>query len=312
MTETTAIRIGTRKSALAMWQAEHVAGLLRDGGFLPQIVSMETKGDRMLGVAIAGIGSKGVFTEELEQALRDGEIDLAVHSAKDLASELPDGFSILAFTKREPSHDILVSHRDLRLNDRVKGLIIGTSSTRRKAMLRHYYPGAEHADIRGNLQTRIAKMERGDCDALMLAYAGVRRMGYLHLLRQEFDTRIFTPAAGQGSLAIEIYHGMNPLIRLQIRRCLNHPETEAAISTERAFLKALHGGCSIPAFALATLHGREIEIRAGIYSLDGKRCVHLENRGSALRPARLGRSLGLEVLRRGGKEILHQIRRSTS
>lgn len=302
------IRIGTRKSALAMWQARHVAGLLEKSGLSTEIVALETRGDRMLDVTIAEIGSKGVFTAELEQALSRAEIDIAVHSAKDLASELPAGFSILAFTEREQYHDVLLSHRDLRLEGSGRGVVVGTSSTRRTAMLRHFYPEAKVVSLRGNLQTRMAKMERGDCDALMLAFAGVHRMNYAHLIRQRFDPSVFTPAAGQGSLAIEIHKNLPAALRRKIRTTLDHPETGHAIRAERAYLKTLRGGCSIPAFALAVQRGGELHLRAGIYSLDGSRCIHFEETGPAEHPETLGRALGREVLRKGGRQILHEIR----
>ena len=202
------IKIGTRKSKLALWQAHHVAGLLENAGVETELVTMETKGDKVLDVSISKIGSKGVFTEELEEKLAQGEVDIAVHSAKDMQSRLPEGFEIIAFSEREKVNDVLVSDREVQLTDST--LTIGTSSTRRVAMLRHYYRHIRVVDMRGNLQTRIQKMKDGACDALLLAYAGVHRMGYDDMIRQSISIAEFTPAVGQGCMAIESHLQLDP------------------------------------------------------------------------------------------------------
>src|SRR5687768_6275797 len=171
------IRIGTRGSKLALWQANHVAELIKPSGFRTEIIPIETKGDKILNVSIAKIGSKGVFTEEIEEKLLEGNIDIAVHSAKDLSSYIPDELELLAFTERETVNDVVIS-TDKKFKLENEGITIGTSSTRRVAFVKHFYPKANTVSIRGNLQTRIAKLQGGDCDALILAYAGVHRMGY--------------------------------------------------------------------------------------------------------------------------------------
>src|SRR5436190_556787 len=220
------IRIGTRASKLALWQAEHVAELIRASGCLTEIVPMETKGDKMLDVSIAKIGSKGVFTEEIEEKLLDGSIDIAVHSAKDLASDIHEDLELLAFTERELANDVLVAYdKSLNLASGNK-IRIGTSSTRRVAFLKHFYPNAEAISIRGNLQTRLAKLKAGDCDALLLAYAGVHRMGFNDLIVEKIETSYFVPAVGQGSIAIECHKKLSFGKKEIIGRWVNHAPTE--------------------------------------------------------------------------------------
>jgi hydroxymethylbilane synthase len=303
------IKIGTRKSKLAMWQAYYVRDLLNRAGLETELVPIESQGDKVLSVSIAGIGSKGVFTAELEQMLLDGGIDIAVHSAKDLPSALPEHFEIIAFTDREKVHDVLVSNQlDIALKNSSDNLLIGTSSTRRIAMLRHYYPGVKTIDVRGNLQTRISKMEGGLCDALLLAYAGVKRMDYGHMIREELNPAVFTPAAGQGSLAVEVSGTISPDKKELLKKLLNHPETEECLRAERAFLHTMEGGCNIPVFVLARLIGRRLQIGGGVVSLDGKRMIRKQIEDTAGDPEISGRQLAELVLRDGGSEILFEIK----
>jgi hydroxymethylbilane synthase len=228
------IRIGTRGSKLALWQAFHVADLLKVKGLASEIVIIETKGDKILDVSIAKIGSKGVFTEELEEQLSSGEIDIAVHSAKDLQSRLPKGFEIIAFTEREEVNDIILSHKDgIDYKNAGQSLVLGTSSTRRVATLKHFYPHIQTVEIRGNLQTRIAKMESGVCDALLLAYAGAHRMGYDNLIRYKLSLDEFTPAVGQGSVALESSSNLDPVVKTQIIEACHHQETGYRLLAER-------------------------------------------------------------------------------
>ncbi|MEM7107991.1 MAG: hydroxymethylbilane synthase, partial [Bacteroidota bacterium] len=203
------VRIGTRGSKLALWQARYVEEKLQAVGLNTELVTIETQGDKILEVSIAKIGSKGVFTEEIEEQLAAGRIDIAVHSAKDMQSELPESFELIAFSEREKVNDVLVSeHKDFKLED--APVVIGTSSTRRVALINRFYPKVKTVPVRGNLQTRIAKMKDGVCDALMLAYAGMYRMGYSDLIVQELDLEQFTPAVGQGSVAIECAVHLDP------------------------------------------------------------------------------------------------------
>jgi hydroxymethylbilane synthase len=302
------IKIGTRKSKLALWQAEHIKDELARHGIHAILVPIETKGDKVLDVSISKIGSKGVFTEELEEMLENGEVDIAVHSAKDLPSELPTQFEILAFSSREKENDVVVSrNKNLKLSGKDVSFRIGTSSTRRIATLAHHFPKVETVEVRGNLQTRIKKMESGLCDALLLAFAGVSRMGYDDIINQELPLDIFTPAVGQGSLAIEVSVNLEESKKQKIREIINDPVTEIKLKAERAFLRKLKGGCSIPAFANAQISGNEIVLKAGIYSLNGKSLIQKSMVGGMNEPEEIGTRLGTEILNDGGAKILQEI-----
>ncbi len=303
--------IGTRGSKLALWQAEFVAEELKKNGLIPEIKIIETKGDKVLDVSISKIGSKGVFTEELEDQLFSGEIHIAVHSAKDLPSNLPDNLSIIAFTEREKVNDVIISNKkEISLGD--PDLILGTSSTRRIAMLRHFHGNITTREVRGNLQTRIKKMEEGQCDALLLAYAGVARMGYTSMIVQELPIDQFTPAVGQGSLAIEVADSLDADLAQKIKEALNHPATEKLLLSERAYLKELEGGCSIPAFALASYAGDKIQLDAGIFSLDGSQVVRKKITFIPENAESEGHDLAKAILSNGGKESLDDIRSGLS
>ncbi|MEX1238657.1 MAG: hydroxymethylbilane synthase [Cyclobacteriaceae bacterium] len=302
------IRIGTRGSKLALWQAHHVADLLRPSGFLTEIVPIETTGDKILDVSIAKIGSKGVFTEQIEEKLLDGSIDIAVHSAKDLSSFIPDELELIAFTEREVVNDVVIS-TDKSFSLKKENITVGTSSTRRVAFVKHFYPQAKTVSIRGNLQTRLSKLEAGQCDALILAYAGVHRMGYDHLITERIETSYFVPPVGQGSIAIEC-HKKLPFEKKEIlQRWVNHIETEDCIRAERAFLKTLEGGCSIPSFGYAWMEGSGITLKAGIISLDGQKVIKIKRSASVEDAKELGKGIANEVLSKGGDTILSEIRR---
>ncbi|PIE64563.1 MAG: hydroxymethylbilane synthase [Desulfobacterales bacterium] len=305
----THISIGTRKSKLAMWQTERVVEILEENRITTSIAAMETKGDNILDRSIVKIGSKGVFTEELEEQLVSGKTDIAVHSAKDLPSILPDGFELIAFTEREKSHDVLISLNKRAFERDWKKLVIGTSSVRRVAILNHYFPGINIVPIRGNLQTRIKKMEEGQCDVLMLAYAGVKRMEYEHMIIHHFDPEQFIPPVGQGCIAIEAAKNLSVEKKKQIRECLNDAESECCLLAERAYLKKLEGGCSIPAFGHARIVNDTIELVAGLASLDGSRLLSRKMTGSIDDPEKTGATLGNDILENGGREILTQIKR---
>ncbi|MFL5729637.1 MAG: hydroxymethylbilane synthase, partial [Cytophagaceae bacterium] len=272
------IKIGTRGSKLALWQANYIADLLKAAGAETEIITIETKGDKILNAPFAEIGTKGLFTEELEIKLRHHEIDIAVHSAKDMQSELSEDLMILAFTEREDASDVLVSFKkDISFTD--KNLIVGTSSTRRRAIIRHHYPHIELRDARGNLQTRMKKMEDGQFDAMILAYAGVHRMNYDEHIVQKLPLTVFTPAVGQGSIAIESAVSLADDKKNLIRKTLNHDVTEICLLTERAFLRTLQGGCSIPVFGLARTEGANVHLTGGVLSLDGKTMIRQDIRG---------------------------------
>ncbi len=301
------IKLGTRASKLAMWQAIEVKKMLEKVGIAVEIVKIDTKGDKILTKSLAKIGSKGLFTEELEVKLLSGEIDIVQHSAKDLQATLPEGLEIIAFTKREKANDVLISFDE---NFRLKNSklqIVATSSTRRVAMLKRDFPAIITTDMRGNLQTRFKKLEDGVADAMVLAYAGVHRMGYDKYIVQTMDNETFTPAVGQGSIAIECAINLDAEVKSLIRTACNHNESETCILAERAFLRAMNGGCSIPVFGLATLDEKStIHLTGGIISLNGTK--EIKEKLSGKNPYLLGETLGKNILKSGGKEILEEIR----
>ena len=305
----TTITIGTRKSKLAMWQTRSVARVLRDNGIKTVISAMDTKGDKILDRSIAKIGSKGVFTEELEDQLASGTTDIAVHSAKDMQSILPEGFSLIAFTEREKSHDILLSFdKEIDLKDDNQVIRVGTSSVRRIALLKHFYPHLETVPMRGNLQTRITKLENGDCDALMLAYAGVKRMGFENMVIHSFDESRFIPPVGQGCIAIEASDRLSVEKKELVRRCLNNLQSELCLRAERAYLRVLEGGCSIPAFGHAVLDNEVIHLTAGLANLDGSWLLCRTVSGGVDDPEKLGAELGNYILENEGREVLGAIK----
>jgi hydroxymethylbilane synthase len=303
------IKIGTRASKLALWQAYHVADLLTKAGWASEIVPIDTKGDQVLDVSISKIGSKGVFTQELEDQLLDGSITIAVHSAKDMPSSLGGGLELIAFTAREQAQDVLLSYKKgVSLQD--SNLVVGTSSTRRIATMKHFYPHIQTVEVRGNLQTRIRKMEEGHCDALLLAYAGVHRMGYEDLIVAHLNLTEFIPAVGQGSIAIEASSSLDPELRKAIVAACNDVGTQVCLHAERAYLRVLEGGCSIPVFAMATLAENRIQLKGGIVSLDGQQRIVLEVVGEKSQAVQLGETLAKEILQAGGKTILEQIKQN--
>jgi len=301
------IKLGTRGSKLALWQAYFVKETLEAGGLPVEIVIIETKGDQILDRSLSKIGSKGVFTEELEEKLLSGEIHIAQHSAKDLQSDLGENFEIIAFSEREKVNDVLISFDKSLTLESGQPFVVGTSSTRRVAMLKHFYPHIKTVDMRGNLQTRMGKLESGVCDALLLAFAGVHRMGYEEHIAQLITTDTFTPAVGQGSVAIECAVNLDADIKEKIRGLLNHPNTEKQLLAERAFLKRLQGGCSIPVFGLAQYDAETdtISMTGGIISLDGKEIIKEVLSGS--NPEEVGFALAEKILDLGGGRILQEI-----
>ena len=302
------IRIGTRGSQLALWQAQDMAQKLEANGCTTEIITISTKGDEMLDVSIAKIGSKGVFTEAIEAQLASGHIDIAVHSAKDLQSTLPDGFDIIAFLTREKVNDVLISHQQ-GVSLAQESIVVGTSSTRRVATLKQYFPHVKTVAVRGNLQTRIKKMKEGACDALMLAYAGVHRMGFEEMIAEELSHDVFIPAVGQGCVAVEVHEGLDDERRNFLHERLSDSKTSTCVWAERSFLKQMEGGCSVPVFAYCTLHEQQLHIKGGVISLDGKEKVIKTLEDHKANSAALGKKLAKEVLNSGGREILAKIKK---
>ncbi len=293
---------------MALWQAEHTAEKLQAAGLKTELVIISTKGDQILDRSLDKIGSKGVFTEELEVGLREGSIDIAVHSAKDVQSTIPDDLELVAFMEREKVNDVILSFDPNFKLERDSKVLIGTSSTRRKALFKKHYPNVTTAESRGNLQTRLRKLEEKQFDALMLAYAGVYRMGYDNLIVHTFSEDEFVPAAGQGSVAIECAKDLDADLKDAIKSALNHADTYICLLAERAFLRTMEGGCSIPSFALATLTNEGLSITGGIVSLDGKTHLQYTLTGPISAAEDLGVKLANQTLQNGGKEILSSIK----
>ena len=298
------IVIATRQSRLALWQAEHVRDRLR--GLYPdcqvELLALSTRGDEILDTSLAKIGGKGLFVKELELALAEGRADLAVHSAKDVPMELPAGFALGAIMEREDPRDAFVSNKFDALDDLPAGAVVGTSSLRREAQLRSRYPQLVVTSLRGNLDTRLAKLDRGDHDAIILAAAGLKRLGLGSRIRSELTVEQSLPAAGQGALAIE-YRAE----RGDIAACLsplNHRATELAVRAERAVSRALGGSCQLPLAAYASVTGPTLELRGLVANPDGKSMVRAEVSGPCGDPEELGARLAGELRAQGADRIL--------
>ncbi|MCU0444123.1 MAG: hydroxymethylbilane synthase [Microscillaceae bacterium] len=303
------IKIGTRGSQLALWQAHFIAEILQKNDIQTEIIAIETKGDKILHKSLAKIGSKGVFTAELEEQLHNHTIDIAVHSAKDVQSELAEGLELIAFTEREIANDVVISfNKNARLSQFDSTYLVGTSSTRRVAMLRHYYPNVRTSDVRGNLQNRMKKLEKGDFDALILAYAGVKRMKFDQYIVEEMPLDTFTPAVGQGSIAIECSTDLALEKREAVRALVNHSLTETCLLAERAFLRTLQGGCSVPVFGLAQMLDNQLKINGGIISLNGKNMLREELLGNPSDAVQIGTQLAQTLIEAGADKILQEIK----
>lgn len=301
------IRIGTRNSALAMWQARHIASLLEAAGYSIEIIDIVTIGDKILDRSLAKIGAKGVFTEELETMLRNGEIDIAQHSAKDLPSTLAADLPLIAFTKREAAHDVVLSlNPDFRLAA-TTGSLVGTSSTRRRAMLAKEYPQHTLVEMRGNLQTRLEKLKSGTCEAMILAYAGVHRMGMESYIVEHLPIDTFTPAVGQGSVAIQSSSQLDPALASAIRQLCNDEPTEACLLAERYLLAQLEGGCSVPVFGHAKQHTGGLYLQAGVLGLKGE--VELKASAIGSDPETLGKAVAQDLIAQGAQTLLQEIRK---
>jgi hydroxymethylbilane synthase len=301
------IRIGTRNSALAMWQANHIASLLAKAGYQVEIIDIVTIGDKILDRSLAKIGSKGVFTEELETMIRNGEIDIAQHSAKDLPSTLAPDLPLIAFTKREAAHDVVLSLDPTFQLSRATSSIIGTSSTRRRAMIAKTFPQHALVEMRGNLQTRLEKLKSGTCDAMILAYAGVHRMGMDEYIIEHLDLNTFTPAVGQGSVAIQCSTKLSEDLKSAIRNICNDEVSETCILAERYMLAQLAGGCSVPVFGHAHQQANGIHLTAGVLGLKGE--VELKAFSTGIDPLVVGTEVAQNLIKQGAQTLLEDIRK---
>jgi hydroxymethylbilane synthase len=294
------IRIGSRGSQLALWQANHIAQALRALGHEVSIEIIRTTGDRMQNIAFASVGAKGMFTREIEDALLAGTIDLAVHSLKDLPTELGEEFTLAAIPKRADPRDVLVSERYAAFAALPSGAVVGTSSLRRQAQLRARRSDLEYVEFRGNVDTRLAKLAQGKADAIVLAASGLDRLQKTGAIRERFDPEVLCPAPGQGALAIECRAGDGAMHA--VLEPLEDRDTRMAITAERKCLSALGGGCLVPIGAYCHRNGDELSMRAVVASPDGRQIVYAERRDAD--PQRLGEQLARQLLEQGAGAIL--------
>jgi hydroxymethylbilane synthase len=301
------LRIGSRGSQLALWQANHIAALLRERGHGVEIEIIHTTGDKILDVALAKVGTKGMFTKEVEEALAEGHVDLAVHSLKDLPTELPSGFEIAAIPKRENPRDVFCSSKYESIEQLPKAAQVGTSSLRREAQLRALRPDLDILSLRGNVDTRLRKLEAGEYDAIILAAAGLNRLGKTELVKQIISEDVMCPAAGQGALAIEIRAGDSGT-RQQLA-FLDDSAARSATICERALLHQLGGGCQVPIGALAEIRDGRLHLQGVVARPDGTRVLRESCRGTIGDPVHLGESVGEMLLKKGGDAILEEVYR---
>lgn len=297
------LRIGSRGSQLALWQANHVAGLLRGEGHSVEIEIIKTTGDKILDVALAKVGTKGMFTKEIEEALADQRVDLAVHSMKDVPTELEGRFDLAAIMKREDPRDAFISVRFAGLNELPRGAKVGTSSLRRQCQLKALRPDLEIFPLRGNVDTRLKKLESGEYDAIILAAAGVHRLGLDQHVRSRISAEVMCPAVGQGALAVEIRR--DDKAARAILRFLDDADTRQAIECERALLGSLGGGCQVPIGAHAEKRGGELHLNAMVGRPDGSQI--LREQASGPYPEALGRQIAQRLLKRGAGKILTDV-----
>lgn len=299
--------IGTRGSPLALWQAGWVRAALqqRFPGTAVELHTIKTQGDKILDVPLAKVGGKGLFVKEIEEALQEGRVDIAVHSMKDMPAELPEGLAIGAVPERESPVDVLISRDGRGLMELAPGSIIGTSSLRRAAQLRHRRPELRIAPLRGNLDTRLRKLETDPLAAVVLAAAGVRRLGLAHRISEHLDPELMLPAVGQGALCIEIRRE-DPHIGPMVA-ALDHAATRVAISAERAFLRRLEGGCQVPIAGHATVDGATVRLAGLVADVDGSALIRHSLAGPARSAARLGIELAEVLLSRGADALLAKL-----
>ncbi len=293
--------IGSRGSHLALWQAHHIAQALNELGVGTRIEIIKTTGDRMQTASLVQAGGKGLFTKEIEEALLAGDIDLAVHSLKDLPTENPSGLVLAAIPERADPRDAMVGKT---LSDLAQGARVGTSSSRRQAQLLALRPDLELAPVRGNVDTRLRKLHEGQYDAIMLAAAGLKRLSLEHEIAELVSPERICPAPGQGALALQTRHTGEALA---VCRQLNHPATNAAVLCERTVLSSLGGGCQLPIGAHAQVSGQELRLIAGVFAPDGSRTIRHQAVGALADAEELGRAVADHLLHQGAQDLLHQV-----
>ncbi len=296
--------IASRESALAMWQAEHIRDRLR--ALYPEtevsILGMTTQGDQILDVTLSKIGGKGLFVKELETALEEGRADIAVHSLKDVPMHLPEGFMLACIGRREDPRDAFVSNQHANLEALPHGSVVGTSSLRRESQLRARFPHLKIEPLRGNVQTRLRKLDEGKYAAIILAAAGLKRLGLGERIRDLISSENSLPAVGQGALGIEC-RADRPDLEVLLRP-LHDAETAACVLAERAMSRALAGSCQVPLGGFAEVNGDKLRMRGFVASPDGKRMLRAEQMGSVNAPEALGDAVAQALLQQGAGEIL--------
>jgi len=301
---TTKIRIATRRSPLALWQAEYVAGLLQQTfpGVETELIKMTTQGDKILDAPLAKIGGKGLFVKELEIGMLEGTADIAVHSMKDVPVEFPEGLHLAAILKREDPSDAFVSSRYTSLDELPSNARIGTSSLRRQCQIRSLLPDSEMLSLRGNVNTRLAKLDAGDYDAIILAAAGLKRLGLENRITQSLASHISLPAIGQGAIGIESRTGDHELNCLLAQ--LHDQDTGLCVTAERAMNERLKGGCQVPIAGFAEISGNRLSMRGLVGSPDGSIIYRAESEGSPDEAETIGRQIAEELLMQGADQVL--------
>lgn len=301
------VRIGTRGSPLALWQANWIKSQLETvhDRLTVELIEIKTSGDIIQDVPLAKVGGKGLFTKEIEESLLRHETDIAVHSMKDVPIKFPPGLGISVITMREDPRDALVSNNNIKLEDLPKGAKVGTGSFRRTTQLLAYRPDLDIVPMRGNVGTRLKKLETEGLDAVILAAAGLKRLGFEERITECIDPDIMLPGGGQGAVGIETRCDDMNIINMMMD--LDDEETNLALEGERAFLGRLQGGCQVPIGVYATLDGENIRIRGLVGSLDGKQILKSEISGEAIDAERLGHELGEEILGMGAGDILKEV-----
>jgi hydroxymethylbilane synthase len=302
------IKLGSRGSQLALWQSECVKKALIKAypDLSIEIKVIKTTGDKILDVALSKIGDKGLFTKEIEKEMLAGKIDMAVHSMKDLPSQIESGLCIGAVLKRENPQDVLIANGDFKLMDLPFQALVGTSSLRRKAQIKAVRPDLQIVDLRGNVETRIKKLRQGNMDAIILACAGVKRLGYEQEISQYLPYELMLPAPGQGAIAVQARENDSEI--LSLLTAINDIDTATAVAAERSFLAKLEGGCQVPIAARAEIKAQQLTLQGMVASLDGSTILRLEMQGDRENPVGTGLELGQRMLACGAKDILNQVR----
>jgi hydroxymethylbilane synthase len=301
------IKIATRKSPLALWQTQFISDKLKENnpGLTTELIELTTKGDKILDTPLAKVGGKGLFVKELENNLLSNESDIAVHSMKDVPMELPSGLIITCIIKREDPRDAFISNQYQSIHDLPNNAVVGTSSLRRQCQLLALRPDLNIKWLRGNINTRLKKLDNNEYDAIILAAAGIKRMGWENRISSILDTSECLPAVGQGAIGIETLSTNQTVNKLLSPH--NHAETAYRLMAERALNKQLNGGCQVPIAGHATINNNNLELNALVGQVDGKKIIKASITGSVSEAEALGRELGNELISKGAKQILDSI-----